>query len=154
METSRSDKVLQHFFLIHGQIKNMANSMVLRTHIYVVKCSIKQVFFAQFLNPIVKTYYTASYFRCFHKTKAFSQNVTNAPEGAFTPNLKNVEVTVQNKLYYCMENKQRAITPNVWCLKLCFFLRTALLPNEIYLPIKFQVSSSGQNSRMKIKKEE
>jgi len=29
------------------------------------------------------------------------QNVTNAPEGALTPNLKNVKVTVQNKLHYC-----------------------------------------------------
>jgi len=33
--------------------------------------------------------------------KAWSQNVTNAPEGALTPNLKNVKVTVQNKLHYC-----------------------------------------------------
>jgi len=30
-----------------------------------------------------------------------SQNLTNAPEGALTPNLNNVEVTVQNKLHYC-----------------------------------------------------
>jgi len=34
-------------------------------------------------------------------TRALSQNVTNAPEGASTPNLKNVDVTVQNKLHYC-----------------------------------------------------
>ena len=31
------------------------------------------------------------------QTRALSQNVTNAPEGALTPNLKNVKVTVQNK---------------------------------------------------------
>jgi len=37
----------------------------------------------------------------FMKTRALSQNVTNAPEGALTPNLKNVKVTVQNKLHYC-----------------------------------------------------
>jgi len=36
-----------------------------------------------------------------YKTRALSQNVTNAHEGALTPNLKNVEVTVQNKLHYC-----------------------------------------------------
>jgi len=35
------------------------------------------------------------------KTRALSQNVTNAPEGALTPNLKNVKVTVKNKLHYC-----------------------------------------------------
>jgi len=34
-------------------------------------------------------------------TRALSQNVTNAPEGALTPNLKNVKVTVQNKLHFC-----------------------------------------------------
>ena len=39
-----------------------------------------------------------------------------------------------------MENQQRAITPKVWCLELCF-LCTALLLNEIYLPLKFKVSS-------------
>jgi len=33
--------------------------------------------------------------RVTHQTRALSQNVTNAPEGALTPNLKNV--TVQNK---------------------------------------------------------
>jgi len=36
------------------------------------------------------------------------------------------------------KNKQRAITPKVWCLE---FLSTALLLNEIYLPMKFKVSS-------------
>jgi len=35
------------------------------------------------------------------KTRALSQNVTNAPQGALTPNLKNVEVTVKNKLHNC-----------------------------------------------------
>jgi len=35
------------------------------------------------------------------KTRALSQNMTNALEGTLTPNLKNVEVTVQNKLHYC-----------------------------------------------------
>jgi len=34
-------------------------------------------------------------------TRALSQNATNAPEGALTPNLKNVEILVQNKLHYC-----------------------------------------------------
>ena len=34
-------------------------------------------------------------------TRALSQNVTNAPEDALTPNFNNVEVTVQNKLHYC-----------------------------------------------------
>jgi len=35
-----------------------------------------------------------------NKTRALSQNVSNAPD-ALTLNLKNVEVTVQNKLHYC-----------------------------------------------------
>ena len=35
------------------------------------------------------------------KTRALSKNVTNDPEGALTTNLKNVKVTVQNKLHYC-----------------------------------------------------
>ena len=78
-----------------------------------------------------------------------SQNVTNASEEALTPNLKNVEVTVQNKLHYCrkysgqnsrMENQQSAKTPKVWCFEL-WFLCIALLLNEIYLPMTFQVSS-------------
>ena len=38
--------------------------------------------------------------KCFI-TRALSQNMTNAPEGDLTPNLKNVEVTVQIKLHYC-----------------------------------------------------
>jgi len=38
------------------------------------------------------------------------------------------------------ENEQRAIIPKVWSFKL-WFLSTALLFNEIYLPVKFQVSS-------------
>jgi len=38
------------------------------------------------------------------------------------------------------ENEQRAITPKVWSFEL-WFLCTALLLNEIYLAIKFQVSS-------------
>ena len=29
------------------------------------------------------------------------RNMTNVPEGALTPNLKNVEVTVQNKFHFC-----------------------------------------------------
>jgi len=37
-------------------------------------------------------------------------------------------------------NEQRTITPKVWCREL-WFLCTALLLNDIYLPIKFQVSS-------------
>jgi len=36
------------------------------------------------------------------------------------------------------ENQQKAIIPKVWCLEL---LRTALLLNEIYLSMKFKVSS-------------
>jgi len=39
-----------------------------------------------------------------------------------------------------MKNQQRAITPKVKCLEL-WFLCIALLLNEIYLPMKFQVSS-------------
>jgi len=38
------------------------------------------------------------------------------------------------------ENEQRAIPPKVWCLKL-WFLCTALLLNEIYLPMKFHVDA-------------
>jgi len=38
------------------------------------------------------------------------------------------------------ENEQRAITPKVWCLEL-WFLCTALLLNEIYLPMKFHVDA-------------
>ena len=35
------------------------------------------------------------------KKRALLQIVTNAPKGALASNLKNVEVTVQNKLHYC-----------------------------------------------------
>ena len=74
--------------------------------------------------------------------------MTNAPEGALTPHLKNIEVTVQNKLHYCRnfrskfkyENEQRAVIPKVWCLEL-WFLCTALLLNEIYMPMKFHVNA-------------
>jgi len=38
-------------------------------------------------------------------TKALSQNVTNAPEDALTPNLKNVEVTVKTN-NIIVENSQ------------------------------------------------
>jgi len=38
------------------------------------------------------------------------------------------------------ENEQRAKTPKVWSFELWFFC-TAVLLNEIYLPMKFQVSS-------------
>ena len=48
-----------------------------------------------------------------------------------TSNLKNVKVTVQNQIHYCRK---------VWCREL-WFLCTALHPNKIYLPLKFQVSS-------------
>jgi len=34
------------------------------------------------------------------RTRALPQNVTNAPEGALTPNLENVEVTVKEQLHY------------------------------------------------------
>jgi len=52
-----------------------------------------------------------------HGTRALSQKVTNASEGSLTPNIKNVDVTVQNKCKHMM--------PIVMVL------------NEIYLPIKF-----------------
>jgi len=38
------------------------------------------------------------------------------------------------------ENNQRAITPKVWCLELCFLCIARLL-NEIYLPMKFPVDA-------------
>ena len=38
------------------------------------------------------------------------------------------------------ENEQRAITPKVWSFEL-WFLCTALLLNEIYLPLKFYVDA-------------
>jgi len=38
------------------------------------------------------------------------------------------------------ENEQRAITPKVWSFKLRF-LCTALVLNEIYLPMKFHVDA-------------
>ena len=38
------------------------------------------------------------------------------------------------------ENKQRTITPQVWCLEL-WFLSTALFLNEIYLAMKFHVNA-------------
>jgi len=38
------------------------------------------------------------------------------------------------------ENKQRAITPKVWCLEL-WLLCSVLLLNKIYLPIKFYVDA-------------
>ena len=37
------------------------------------------------------------------QTKALSQNVTNAPEGALIPNVKNVEVTAHTKVHNCRE---------------------------------------------------
>jgi len=53
------------------------------------------------------------------------------------------------------ENEQRAITPKIWHFKL-WLLCTALLLNEIYLPMKFHIDAlitfklcSGQNSSMK-----
>ena len=75
------------------------------------------------------------------ETRALSQNVTNAPEGSLSPNLKNVQVTVKNnpgqKFKY--ENQQRALNPTVWCLEI-WFLCTAPLLNDSYLPMKFQVT--------------
>ena len=52
--------------------------------------------------------------------------------------LHNFKVMFRTKFKY--ENLQRAITPKVWCLEL-WFLCTALLLNEIYLPMKFKVRS-------------
>jgi len=83
----------------------------------------------------------------FWTTIALSKNVTNAPKGALTPNLKNVEVTVQNKNYFIVENSLDKI--KVWKINkeqklqkyYAWFLSTSLLLNEIYLPMKFQVSS-------------
>ena len=40
-------------------------------------------------------------------TRALSQNVTNAPEGALTQKLKNVKVTVQNKLHYFKNSRMK-----------------------------------------------
>jgi len=51
--------------------------------------------------------------------------------------LHNFKVMLRTNFKY--ENQQRAITPKVWCLEL-WFLCTALLLNEIYLSILFQVS--------------
>jgi len=54
-------------------------------------------------------------------TRALSQKVTNAPEGALTLNLKNVEVTVQNKLHYCRklsgQNSSMKINKEQYLLK-------------------------------------
>jgi len=52
--------------------------------------------------------------------------------------LHNFEVMLWTKFKY--ENKQRAITPKVWTFEL-WFLWTALLLNEIYLPMKFNVDA-------------
>jgi len=59
--------------------------------------------------------------------------VTNAPEGALTPILKNVEVTVQNKLHYCRKLSGQNSSMKINVLFLC----TALLLNDSYLPMKF-----------------
>ena len=68
--------------------------------------------------------------------------MTNAIEGALTPNLTNVKVSVQVKLRtkFKNENEQRAKTPKVWNFEL-WFLCTALHHNEIYLPMKFHVDA-------------
>jgi len=47
---------------------------------------------------------------------------------------------VMYRTKYKNENEQRAITIKVWCLEL-WFLCTALLLNEIYLPMKFYVDA-------------
>jgi len=52
--------------------------------------------------------------------------------------LQSFKVMLRTK--FKNENEQRAITPKVLSFKL-WFLSTALLLNEIYLPMKFQVSS-------------
>ena len=52
--------------------------------------------------------------------------------------LHRFKVILRTKFKY--DNEQKAITPKVWCLEL-WFLCTALLLNEIYLPMIFQVSS-------------
>jgi len=44
---------------------------------------------------------TRDFSRDKQQTRALSQNVTNAHEGALTPNLNNDKVSVQNKLQYC-----------------------------------------------------
>jgi len=70
-------------------------------------------------------------------TRALSQNMTPAPAGALTPNLKNFKVTVQNKLHYC-----RIFSGQIPSMKInlkLWFLCTALPLNEIYLPMKFHV---------------
>jgi len=52
--------------------------------------------------------------------------------------LHNFKVMLWTKFKY--ENEQRAITPKVWNFEL-WFLCTALLLNEIYLPIMFRVDA-------------
>ena len=52
--------------------------------------------------------------------------------------LNTVWVMLQTK--FKNKNEQRAITPKVWCLEL-WFICTALLLNEIYLPMKFYVDA-------------
>jgi len=52
--------------------------------------------------------------------------------------LHNFKVMFRTK--FKNENEQRAITPKVWSFEL-WFLSTALLLNEIYQPMTFQVSS-------------
>jgi len=47
---------------------------------------------------------------------------------------------VMRRTKFKNENEQRAITPKVWSFELWFFC-TALLLNEIYLPIKFHVDA-------------
>ena len=65
----------------------------------------------------------------------------------------SLKVTVRTKIKY--ENQQRAITQKVYILEL-WFLSTALLLNEIYPHMKFQVDRSytfGVMVRTKIKYE-
>jgi len=51
------------------------------------------------------------------------------------------DIIVENSLVKIQVwNQQRAITPKVWCLEL-WFLCTAHLLNELYLPMTFQISS-------------
>jgi len=69
---------------------------------------------------------------------AFLLNEIYLPMKFHVNALYSFKVMLQTKLKN--ENEQRAITPKVWCWEL-WFLYTALLLNEIYLPMNFRVSS-------------
>jgi len=71
-------------------------------YMYITAMSITIAVFAYFIKTI-----THQRFEVSRGTRALSQNVTNSPEGTLTPNLKNVESTVQNKSHYCKKNPNK-----------------------------------------------